>query len=100
SLLLAGAEAADRFGDGSYLVVVDALRGERYVLPTRSTGGTTEAAGELRLLPADRAHAELNDDSRRVAGPDHDGVFPHARGVARCWNEVSAPVELGAWEPL
>lgn len=99
SLLLAGAEAADRFGDGRYLVVVDALRGERYALRTESRDGTTAADGALRLMPAELMEAEAELDQATLVGPDHGGVWPHARGVARCWHAVSQPVELGSWEP-
>lgn len=100
SLLLVGAEAAMQLGDGLYLVVVDALRDERYVLHTESAEGRTTAVGNVRLLPMAAVDLELQSGGLKAVGPDVGGVFPHARGVARCWEAIGPPVELGPWEPL
>lgn len=99
SLLLVGAEAADRFGEAPYIAVMDAMRDERYVLRTSSSAGETFVSTELQLLPMDRLAIELQTEDLRAVGPDHDHIWPHARAVARCWAAVSGPVDLGTWEP-
>jgi tRNA threonylcarbamoyladenosine biosynthesis protein TsaB len=87
---------------GEYLAVLDALRGEYYVVAcVVADDGEIADVGEAALV--DRK--ELDDvarDGRRLVG-DKRGIAgaPHARGVVRAAAllERRGPVDLRTWEP-
>lgn len=101
---------------GRYLAVLDAMRGERYVLPL-----TVGSDGAIALASADRAGADESPmsgpmripatelqalatklDARPIGPLETPATAPHARGVARLIAAVLAagPVALDQWEPI
>lgn len=111
ALVVAG---ADDLAAGKYLAALDAMRGDRYVLPVcvGADGSLEELVTAIDpsrrtpyggLVPAD-AVAELA--ARLGAAPigplELRKSSPHARGVARLLGAVlsAPPVDLDTWEPL
>ncbi len=101
---------------GRYLAVLDAMRGERYVLPL-----TLDAHGAISAAPADdlgRDQSQTPTGIRmpaadvqplavklgaRAIGPlESPATAPHARGVVRLINSVfgAGPVVVDRWEPM
>lgn len=100
SLLLAGGEAAARFGPGRYLVSVDALRGERYVLLVNAEHtDVVHADGAVQLVSGDAVARIAEERGARIVGPDHGDVWPHARALGRCLHALGEPCDLASWEP-
>lgn len=115
SLALVVAGARD-LAAGEYLAVLDAMRGERYVLPLTVDvrGSITTAAADGRGLdrsltpsgmriPAADVHALAARLAGRAIGPlESPATAPHARGVLRLLGGVLAagPVVLDSWEPI
>ncbi len=100
---------------GRYLAVLDAMRGDRYVLPlmvdvhgvivaaAASGAGTDESTmpGPTRI-PAAELQALAAKLGARAVGPlESPASAPHARGVVRLLTAVLAagPVALDSWEP-
>ena len=103
SLALVAAAAEPPLAPGRYLVVLDALRDERFVLAASvGVDGIVGVDAPARLVPAADA-ARLAEAERRVRlGPTEDrALWPHARGVARLGTAVlgAPPVPLESWEP-
>lgn len=102
SLALVVAGAPD-LAPGTYLAVLDAMRGERYVAPyLKSADGAIAVAGPMARMTAAEA-AEVAGRTGAVAvGPlEATARGPHARGVALLLPAILATgaVSLDAWEP-
>lgn len=100
SLALVVAAAEPPLPTGRYLVLLDAMRGERYALAVVvAEDGRIGADEEHRLLPLEAALALARSEGATIIGPaDGMGLAPHARGVARLAPLVEA-VALDGWEP-
>lgn len=82
---------------GSYVVALDAMRGESYAgLVSVGDDGVIPAAVPVRILP----RSDLAREAER-AGADLLSGAPHVSGVARMLDSILAagPVDLDAWEP-
>ena len=82
---------------GSYVVALDAMRGESFAALVRVTrDGTIPAAVSARIVP----RAALDEEAAK-AGAELLSGAPHAAGVARMLGSIIAagPVDLGSWEP-
>jgi tRNA threonylcarbamoyladenosine biosynthesis protein TsaB len=104
SLLLIVAAADPPPGDGEYLAVLDAMRGDcfsaRVVVATdggisQSGPATLQAGREIHELSASEPGLRVVGPGQRIASA------PHARGVARLLPGIIAggPVDLASWEP-
>lgn len=94
SSLIVAAAGKER---GSYVVALDAMRGESFAaLVHVADDGTIPAAVAVRIVP----RAALDEEAAR-AGAELLAGAPHATGVAGMLDSILAagPVELGAWEP-
>jgi tRNA threonylcarbamoyladenosine biosynthesis protein TsaB len=104
SLLLIVADAKPPLGEGEYLAVLDAMRGDCF-------GGRVSVAANGTISPrgpavifSGREIQELSaaEPELRVVGPGQRiAGAPHARGVSRVLPQIIAagPVDLAAWEP-
>lgn len=101
SLLLVVAGAEPTLPPGGYLVVLDALREERFVAAVDvDDAGRPRAAGAERLVPA--AEVARVAGGRTLVGPAEALAHgPHARGAARLGAllDAAVPVALDRWEP-
>ncbi|HEX5830596.1 MAG TPA: tRNA (adenosine(37)-N6)-threonylcarbamoyltransferase complex dimerization subunit type 1 TsaB, partial [Gemmatimonadaceae bacterium] len=98
-LVVAGAPV----GEGRYLAVLDAMRGERFAAPVDvAEDGAVRLAGPLELLAEDAVAARADGERRRRVGPAEEiAAFPAAAGVARVLGQVLAagPRPLDSWQP-
>lgn len=101
---------------GEYLAVLDAMRGERYVLPLRvdargsiatadadATGvDPSQTPGGMRIPAADVPALAARLAARAIGPLESPATAPHARGVLRLLDAVLAagPVPLDGWEPI
>ena len=103
SLALAAAGAEPPLPTGRYLVLLDALRGERFAQPvTVGDGGVVTVDGPARLLTVAAALERALVEGRVAIGPEEEPArAPHARGVARLGPGpfLAGPVGLDRWEP-
>ena len=103
SLALAAAGAEPPLATGRYLVLLDALRGERFAQPvTVGDDGLVTVDGPARLLAVGAALELARAEGRGAIGPDEEPArAPHARGVARLGAGPfgAGPVALDRWEP-
>ena len=103
SLALIAAAAEPPLAPGGYLAVLDALRGERFVLALQVTAdGVPAARGPVRLLlEAAVAAVAAAEGLVRVGPGEERALWPHARGVARLEPALAdgGPVSLAGWEP-
>jgi tRNA threonylcarbamoyladenosine biosynthesis protein TsaB len=103
SLLLIVAGARPALPAGSYLAVLDAMRGERFVAEVSvGTDGGVGLVSRRLLVGAADVEAEAASRGARLIGPGQPlDVAPHARGVARLASapEAVADVDLATWEP-
>lgn len=110
SPLLVVAAAAEGLSAGSYLVSLDALRGERYaalvVLEPIGSGKIAGPSG-LRLrtvgatsrLSVAAVAAWARDAEATLIGPGCDiNAWPEARGAVWIWDSAR-PVDVASWEP-
>jgi tRNA threonylcarbamoyladenosine biosynthesis protein TsaB len=82
---------------GSYVVALDAMRGESFAALVNVAGdGTIPAAVPVRIVP----RAALAGEAANAGAELLPGA-PHAAAVARMLDSIMAagPVELGGWEP-
>lgn len=103
SLLLVAASQRPAPAPGRYLVALDAMRGELFVLDIIVEGDGRIAPGETRRMAAEDASALAARDGMRSLG---DGgaliAAPHARGVALLRQrtpDAVHPVSIDDWEP-
>ena len=105
SLFLIAGAARPALGEGAYLCVADAMRGECYATDLYvAAAGVIVHETSVRLVRPGEFDEERRHD-RRVIGPGVPGVdlelWPHARGVAADLLRLSGerPVSLDSWEP-
>ena len=102
SLWLVVAGARPTLANGTWLAVLDAMRGDVYALPVRVAGAlVTPGEGHL-LLPRAELPAFAASLGATPVGPDEAASHaPHARGCVSLGTAWPLPpaVDLGAWEP-
>lgn len=101
STLLVVAAAEPALSPGSYVVAMDAMRGDFFWQDVEvEVGGSVVPGISSRTSRADlELHAEQR--SARIIGPaESPSMTPHARGFARLIElAVARPVEMTTWEP-
>lgn len=101
--LLVAAGAQPALAPGAYLVLLDAMRGERFAaLVQVAAAGVPVRLEAQRLAPAPLLHEEARAHGWTVLGPEEGHVaWPQARGVARLagWLAEARPVDARSWEP-
>ena len=101
ALVIAG--AAPGVGEGRYLVVTDALRGECFAtLIVVDGAGVIREIGATGRIASDAAAGRAAERGATIAGPGRAlDLAPHARGVARLLDMPGAieRVDLDRWEP-
>ena len=98
SLALAAADPA--LGEGTFVIALDALRGEVYVQEFSRLHGATVALGPWRRLSTASAQSLASEAGVRLVSLAEPNGRPHAAhlpGLLR--SELAAPVELAAWGP-
>lgn len=93
-------------GDGEFLVVVDAQRGEFYCAGFESIAGKVRECSQLRIVSRDEL-LTLAGDRLKIVGPDAgklDGpgmeLYPDARVLAKLVMRGASPVEGSDLEPI
>ena len=104
SLLLTVAGMPDPVTPGSYLSLIDAMRGEWFALRVMvETDSSVKAMGRTGIVRGDDIDiAQSREPGLRVIGPGQQiDARPHARGVGRLLAPTIArePVDLASWEP-
>ncbi|MDQ2765787.1 MAG: tRNA (adenosine(37)-N6)-threonylcarbamoyltransferase complex dimerization subunit type 1 TsaB, partial [Gemmatimonadota bacterium] len=94
--------AADpKLADGSYLAVLDALRGDVFAAAYRREGDVVTEVAPARLVARDALEHEAALLHASVIGPEeHPRTPPRAANVVRlrAWLALE-PVSLATWEP-
>jgi len=104
SLILIVAAADPPLGEGEYLAVLDAMRGDCFgARVTITSNGIISQRGPAAILSS-REISELSaaEPALRVLGQGQRTTgAPNARGVSRLLPEIlaSGPVDLASWEP-
>ena len=100
ALVVAGASGLSA---GTYLAVLDAMRGERFIAPfARAADGTLAVLGPAARVTAHEAHqVALRGDAVAIGPLESRRAAPHARGVAPLLDAItrSGAVSVDAWEP-
>jgi tRNA threonylcarbamoyladenosine biosynthesis protein TsaB len=99
SLALIAADAS--LGDGVYLAVLDALRGDVFAAAYTRANDTVTELSSVRLVPRDSLASEAARLHATVFGPEErPRTNPRAANIVRLgvWL-AQAPVSLAAWEP-
>jgi tRNA threonylcarbamoyladenosine biosynthesis protein TsaB len=99
SLALIAGDAS--LGDGVYLAVLDALRGEVFAAAYVRAGNEVTELAPVRLVPRDSLAREAEQLQATVIGPEErPRTNPLAANVVRlgAWL-AQPPVSLAAWEP-
>lgn len=100
---LALAVAADAAaGDGRHVVVLDAMRDERFVQLVTVEAGAIASVEPAILLPRAAVAALAAASGARIVGPGEPTMrWPHARGAARLLElaRAAGPVDLASWQP-
>jgi tRNA threonylcarbamoyladenosine biosynthesis protein TsaB len=99
SLALIAADAS--LGDGVYLAVLDALRGDVFAAAYTRTENEVTELSPLRLVPRDALAREAARLQATVIGPEErPRTSPRAASIARlgAWL-AQPPVSLASWEP-
>jgi tRNA threonylcarbamoyladenosine biosynthesis protein TsaB len=97
-LIVAGAELPV----GRYAAVLDAMRGDVFVLRVDVTAsGTLEVQDAVRLMSRSALSERWEGEGISLVGPDEVMISrPHARGFAHLLRQGLAPVvTLASWEP-
>jgi tRNA threonylcarbamoyladenosine biosynthesis protein TsaB len=98
ALVVAGNLDVAKGAGGSYLAVMNAMRGESYVAEF-IVDGAVRAMSEIRIVPTRDVAALARAGGSTAVGPEQDGAwFPHARGSLRT-SDQAGPVNLAGWEP-
>lgn len=100
-LLIAGTQVAP--GEGRWLTLLDAMRGESFAqrIDVTSSGAISEAS-DLRVVREEEIASLARAMHARTAGHGRElDAVPHARGVVRlaAHPALRAPVDLESWEP-
>lgn len=99
SLALIAADAS--LGDGTYLAVLDALRGDVFAAAYTRANGEVAELSPVGLVPRESLAREAARLQATVVGPEErPRTGPRAASVVRlgAWL-VQQPVSLAAWEP-
>jgi tRNA threonylcarbamoyladenosine biosynthesis protein TsaB len=98
SLSLVAAGGHDPVPEGTYLAVLDAMRGDYFVQRVRVTAeGQVHETGPAELLARPAVDRLAADEGATLIGPGELVMArPHARGFARL---NASRVELATWEP-
>lgn len=103
SLVLNVAGVRPRLGEGRYLSVLPAMRGECFVADVAvNANGDVEESSPVSIVTEDAVRERIRGGILTV-GPGHGiDVSPHARGVALLLTDIveGAEVDLATWEPL
>ncbi len=104
SLLLTVSAARPPLGEGEYLSVVDAMRGDWFAARvTIAPDGSVEQDGPAWILSgADLGAISRAEPNLQIAGPGQRiDARPHARGVTRLLSRIATdgPVDIASWEP-
>jgi tRNA threonylcarbamoyladenosine biosynthesis protein TsaB len=104
SLLLVVAGATPRLAAGTYVVALDAMRGDVYVARVRvADDGTIAEHRDLGLVPGATLAALAAEHGAVPVGPSlAPPLAPRAAGAARLgrWLDAAGPVERASWEPV
>lgn len=98
SLALAAADPA--LGDGTFVIALDALRGEVYVQEFSRLDGATEALGPWRRISTASAESLASQPGVQMVSlmpPDGRPHAAHLPGLLR--SGLVTAVELASWEP-
>ena len=100
ALLVAGAHGLP---GGTYLAVLDAMRGERFVAPfARAADGALTVLGPAaRVTAAEAEQAAVRGNAVAIGPLEATKGAPHARGVAPLLQAIvrAGAVSVDAWEP-
>ena len=103
SLALVVAGTPTPVGQGRWLALLDAMRGESFAqLFDVNAAGAISEASDLRVVREQEIPTMARAMGARTIGPRREvDVVPHARGVGRLRSNGSlqAPVNLASWEP-
>lgn len=103
SLMLTIAGHRDALAPGEYLSVLPAMRGESFAQSFSVTpAGSIVAGGVPRIVKDAALEGEARSAKATLIGPGCAiDALPHARGVARLLDEITAGgnVDLDSWEP-
>lgn len=90
-------------GAGTFLAVLDAMRGERFVAPfaRAEDGALTELGPAARLSAADAGRVAVEAGAVPIGPLETTLAMPHARGVAPLLGAIlrGGAVSVDAWEP-
>lgn len=103
SLLLSVAAVSPALPGGRYLSVLDAHRGELFVLRLDVDSGDLRTEGGLQVIAADDVQQLATREERKVVGPGQEvESAPQAAAASLLLPRVIAggPVDLVTWEPV
>ena len=98
-LIVSGAEPP--FAPGTYVAILDAMRGDVFSLVVTVDASGVFRSAEYVLEPCAAAEARAKSLGAVVVGPSAPGAHaPHARGFAPLFRQgLVARVDLDTWEP-
>ena len=104
SLLLIVSAADPPLGEGEYLAVLDAMRGDCFSarVVVAADGGIVQHGAAIILSGREIQKLSSVEPELRIVGPGQPiASAPHARSVARLLSGIIAggPVDLASWEP-
>ncbi|MBK8249491.1 MAG: tRNA (adenosine(37)-N6)-threonylcarbamoyltransferase complex dimerization subunit type 1 TsaB [Gemmatimonadetes bacterium] len=98
SLALAASDPA--LGDGTFVIALDALRGEVYVQEFARRSGAPVAVGPWRRISADSAKSLDGEEGVRLVSLSEPNGRPHAAHLpGLLLGGLAARVDLASWEP-
>lgn len=101
SLALLVAGATKPVGDGAYIAILDAMRGDVHAAPVNVRDGRVVSIGDLQLVGRSSVAALAAQHAGRVIGLGEEvDAMPHARGLAMLDVLLVSEVSLAAWEPM
>ena len=99
ALLVAGANKV--LGDGMYVAILDAMRGDVHAASLDVRHGRVVSIGDLQLVSRSGLPALAARDAARVIGLGEEvDAMPHARGLALLDAPLVSEVSLATWEPM
>jgi tRNA threonylcarbamoyladenosine biosynthesis protein TsaB len=101
STLLVAAAAEPGLAPGSYVVALDAMRGDFFCQDVDVESNGTIRPGESSRMNRAALEAHAAAKGAHIIGPtESSSLSPHARGFARLIHDgIATPVELTTWEP-
>jgi tRNA threonylcarbamoyladenosine biosynthesis protein TsaB len=100
ALLVVGA-AEPELAPGSYVVAMDAMRGDFFWHDVEIDTGGNIVPGISSRTPRSELERHASENGARIIGPSESPALnPHARGFARLIQAgITAQVEMTTWEP-